>query len=199
MIGTRHYERILTLPTYAVCRKTLSLLALLLGILPVALYIIAMFFAASPAGVGPRINPTAAIVLAIFLGVIALICPLTAAVLNKVLVEKNIGKPPFRFLYGGGDKDEPETQEGEEQQPVKYFEPQFSSMSAILFAISNSTALFGLVLGVLGRGWGYAAPFYVFSLIFSGVLYVMLKNQLFALLSQHFDLIEGGGKAKIVE
>jgi hypothetical protein len=200
MIGTRHYERILTLPTYAVCRRTMSLLALLLGILPVALYIIGMFFAASPAGAGPRINPTAAVVLAIFLGVIALICPLTAAVLNKVLLQKNIGRPPFRFLYtGGAEEEEPEAEEGEEARPVKYFEPQFASMSAILFAISDSTALFGLVLGVLGRGWGYAAPFFAFSLIFSGVLYVILKNQLFALLSQHFDLVEGGGKAKIVE
>jgi hypothetical protein len=199
MIGTRHYERILTLPTYAICRKTLSLLALLLGILPVAVYIIAMFFAASPVGVGPRIGQTAALVLTIFLGVIAIICPLTAAVLNRVLVEKSIGRPPFRFLYGGGEEEEVETEEGEEGPQRKPFEPQFSSMAAILFAISDSTAIFGLVLGVLGRGWGYAAPFFAFSLIFSGALYFTLKNQLFALLSQHFDLVEGGGKAQIVE
>jgi len=199
MIGTRHYERILTLPAYAVCRKTLALLALLLGILPVALYIIAMFFAASPVGAGPRINPTAAVVLTVFVGVIALICPLTAAVLNKVLVEKNIGRPPFRFLYGGGEEEQAEVEEGEEGPPRKPFETQFASMSGILFAISDATAVFGLVLGVLGRGWGYAAPFLAFSLIFSGVLYFILKNQLFALLSQHFDMIEGGGKAQLAE
>lgn len=196
MIGSRHYERILTLPTYAICRKTLALLALLLGVLPVVLYIIGMFFAAAPELKGPRINETAAIVLTIFLAVIALIGPLTAAVLNKVLVEKKIGRPPFRFLYGGAEVDEPETEEG---RPATLFEPQFSSIAGILFAISDVTALFGLILGILGRGWGYAIPFFVFSLAFSAVLYVMLKNQLFALLSQHFDLIEGGGKVTIVE
>jgi hypothetical protein len=196
MIGSRHYERILTLPTYAICRKTLALLALLLGVLPVVLYIIGMFFAAAPELKGPRINETAAIVLTIFLAVIALIGPLTAAVLNKVLVEKKIGRPPYRFLYGGAEVDEPETEEG---RPATLFEPQFSSMAGILFAISDVTALFGLILGILGRGWGYAIPFFVFSLAFSSVLYIMLKNQLFALLSQHFDLIEGGGKATIVE
>lgn len=197
MIGSRHYERILTLPTYAICRKTLALLALLLGVLPVVLYIIGMFFAAAPELKGPRINETAAVVLTVFLAVIALIGPLTAAVLNKVLVEKKIGRPPFRFLYGGGEIEEAEAEE--EEGPAKPFEPQFSSMAGILFAISDVTALFGLVLGILGRGWGYAIPFFVFSLAFSSVLYIMLKNQLFALLSQHFDLIEGGGKAKIVE
>ncbi len=197
MIGSRHYERILTLPTYAICRKTLSLLALLFGVLPVVLYIIGMFFAAAPELKGPRINETAAVVLTVFLAVIALIGPFTAAVLNKVLVEKKIGRPPFRFLYGGGEIEEAEAEE--EEGPAKPFEPQFSSMAGILFAISDVTALFGLVLGILGRGWGYAIPFFIFSLAFSSVLYVMLKNQLFALLSQHFDLIEGGGKAKIVE
>ena len=197
MIGSRHYERILTLPTYAICRKTLALLALLLGVLPVVLYIIGMFFAAAPELKGPRINETAAVVLTVFLAVIALIGPFTAAVLNKVLVEKKIGRPPFRFLYGGGEIEEAEAEE--EERPTKLFEAQFSSMAGILFAISDVTALFGLVLGILGRGWGYAIPFFVFSLAFSSVLYVMLKNQLFALLSQHFDLIEGGGKAKIVE
>ncbi|MDP2899271.1 MAG: hypothetical protein Q8Q12_22265 [bacterium] len=197
MIGSRHYERILTLPTYAICRKTLALLALLLGVLPVVLYIIGMFFAAAPELKGPRINETAAVVLTVFLAVIALIGPFTAAVLNKVLVEKKIGRPPFRFLYGGAEIEEAEAEE--EERPAKPFEAQFSSMAGILFAISDVTALFGLVLGILGRGWGYAIPFFVFSLAFSSVLYVMLKNQLFALLSQHFDLIEGGGKAKIVE
>lgn len=199
MIGSRHYERILTLPTYAICRKTLSLLALLLGVLPVVLYIIGMFFAAAPELKGPRINETAAVVLTVFLAVIALIGPFTAAVLNKVLVEKKIGRPPFRFLYGGAEIEEAEGEEEEEERPTKLFEAQFSSMAGILFAISDVTALFGLVLGILGRGWGYAIPFFIFSLAFSSVLYVMLKNQLFALLSQHFDLIEGGGKAKIVE
>ena len=198
MIGSRHYERILTLPTYAICRKTLALLALLLGVLPVVLYIIGMFFAAAPELKGPRINETAAVVLTIFLAVIALIGPLTAAVLNRVLVEKKIGRPPYRFLYGGVEIEEAE-EEKEEGRPATLFEPQFSSMAGILFAISDVTALFGLVLGILGRGWGYAIPFFVFSLAFSSVLYIMLKNQLFALLSQHFDLIEGGGKAKIVE
>jgi membrane protease YdiL (CAAX protease family) len=198
MIGSRHYERILTLPTYAICRKTLALLALLLGVLPVVLYIIGMFFAAAPELKGPRINETAAVVLTVFLAVIALIGPFTAAVLNKVLVEKKIGRPPFRFLYGGGEIEEAEGEE-EEERRAKLFEPQFSSMAGILFAISDVTALFGLVLGILGRGWGYAIPFFIFSLAFSSVLYIMLKNQLFALLSQHFDLIEGGGKAKIVE
>ena len=197
MIGSRHYERILTLPTYAICRKTLALLALLLGVLPVVLYIIGMFFAAAPELKGPRINETAAVVLTVFLAVIALIGPFTAAVLNKVLVEKKIGRPPFRFLYGGVEIEEAEADE--EERPTKLFEAQFSSMAGILFAISDVTALFGLVLGILGRGWGYAIPFFIFSLAFSSVLYVMLKNQLFALLSQHFDLIEGGGKAKIVE
>ena len=72
MIGSRHYERILTLPTYAICRKTLALLALLLGVLPVVLYIIGMFFAAAPELRGPRINETAAVVLTVFLAVIAL-------------------------------------------------------------------------------------------------------------------------------
>ena len=197
MIGTRHYERILTLPTYAICRKTLALLALLLGVLPVVLYIIAMFFAASPAGAGPRINATAAIVLTVFLSVIALICPITAAVLNRVLLEKHIGRPPFRFLYGGGEEQPPE---GEQPlSPTKPFEPQFASMSGILFAVSELSAVFGLVLGILGRGWAYAIPFFVFSLIFTSALYFMLKNQLFGLLSQHFDIIEGGGKLQIAD
>jgi hypothetical protein len=197
MIGTRHYERILTFPAYVVCRKTLMLLALLLGVLPVLLYIIAMTFAATPAGAGPRIQQTAAIVLTIFLAVIALICPLAAAVVNKVFVEKKIGRPPFRFLFS-----EPGEEEVEQIEPppgVRTFEQQFNAMSGILFAIGNLSALFGLVLGVLGRSWGYAIPFFLFSLIFSAAIYFMVGNQLFSLLSQHFDLIEGGGKAKVVD
>jgi hypothetical protein len=185
----------MTLPSYAVCRKTLALLALLLGILPVLLYIIALHFAALPADAGPRIGQTTAIVLAIFLGIIALICPLMAAVLNKVLTERNIGRPPFRFLYAES-QEESESEELSERKP---FESQFSAMSAILFAISDSTAVFGLVAGALARSWGYGAPFLAFSLIFSGALYFMLKNQLFNLMSQHFDVIEGGGKARLAE
>ncbi len=200
MIGTRHYERILTLPTYSICRKSLALLALLLGILPVGVYVGAMFLVSSSGEVGPRIGQTAAVILTIFIGVVALICPLTAAVVNKVLVERNLGRPPFRFLYEGeeeqGDKARPKEPE---LRPKKPFETQFVSMSAVLFAISDATALFGLVLGVLGRGWGYAIPFFVFSLIFSFALYVTLKNQLFGLLSHHFDVIEGGGKIKLAE
>jgi len=196
MIGTRHYERILTLPAYAICRRTLALLALLMGVLPILLYIIAIFFAVLPAGAGPRINQTTAIILTIFLAVVALICPLTAAVLNKVLLEKNIGRPPFRFLYGAAGEEAPE----EESQPeAKPFEPQFNAMAAMLFAIADATGLFGLILGVLGRAWGYAVFFFAFSLIFTAAVYVMLKNQLFTLLSHHFDLIEGGGKARLVE
>jgi len=186
----------MTLPAYAICRKTLALLALLMGVLPVLLYVIAMHFAALPLGAGPRINQTAAIILAIFLAIIALICPLLAAVLSKVLAEKNIGGPPFRFLYGEREEEAPE---GEQPPEGKPFESQFGAMCAILFAISDSTAVFGLILGVLGRSWGYAVPFFAFSLVFSAVLYFMLKNQLFDLLSQHFDLIEGGGKAQLAE
>jgi hypothetical protein len=197
MIGTRHYERIMTFPAYVSCRKSLTLLALLLGILPVLLYIMAMLLAASPSEAGgPRIEQTAAVVLTVFLAIIALICPLTAAVLNKVFVEKNIGRPPFRFMHS---EPEEETEEEKEEPQPKPFEAQFTAMCAILFAISDATALFGLVLGILGRGWGYAIPFFVFSLIFTIVLYLLLKNQLFSLLSQHFDLIEGGGKAKLTE
>ncbi len=196
MIGTRHYERIMTLPSYAICRKTLAFLALLLGILPVLLYIIALHFAALPADAGPRIGQTTAVVLAIFLAIIALICPLMAAVLNRVLTERNIGRPPFRFLYAESQE---EVSEGEEQSEKKPFESQFGAMSAILFAISDSTAVFGLVVGALARSWGYGAPFLAFSLIFSGALYFMLKNQLFNLMSQHFDMIEGGGKAQLAE
>lgn len=196
MIETRHYERIMTYPAFTACRRTLALLAFLMGILPVAVYIIAMNFAAAPAGAGPRISQTAAIVLTIFLAIIALICPLTAAVLNKVLVEKKIGRPPFRFLRS---EEEEEASEAEPSPEANFFEPQFNATSAILFAISTTTALFGLILGVLGRSWGYAGPFFAFSLIFSGALYFMLKNQLFTLLSQHFDLIEGGGKARLAD
>jgi hypothetical protein len=196
MIGTRHYERILTLPAYAVCRKALTMIALLMGLLPVVLYIVAMIFAAAPAGAGPRIGQTAAIILTVFLAVIALICPLVAAVLNKVLVERRLGRPPFRFLYEIGREEAPEAEPRPEGKP---FEPQFIAITAILFAISDSTAVYGLVLGVLGRGWGYAIPFFLFSLLFATALYFMLKNQLFGLLSHHFDLLEGGGKAQLAE
>ncbi|NQT82856.1 hypothetical protein HQ563_07530 [bacterium] len=196
MIGTRHYERIMTLPAYAICRKTLALLALLMGVLPVLLYIIAVLFTTSLEGPGPWIRETPAIVLTIFLAVFSLISPLTAAVLNKVLVEKNIGRPPFRFLYV---EDQQEAPEGGQQPEKKPFEPQFNAMFAILFAIADATGLFGLILGVLGKSFGLAAPFFAFSLIFTGVLYFMLKNQLFSLLSEHFDLIEGGGRAKLAE
>ncbi len=199
MIGTRHYEKILTLPAYNSCRRTLSLLALLLGVLPVAVYVLVIFLAASPAGEGPRIEQTGAIVLTIFLAIITLICPLTAAVVNKVFVDRRIGRPPYRFVHGAGEEVEEETAEQEEETIAKPFEPQFASMSAILFAISDATALFGLVLGMLGRGYGYAIPFFAFSLILTTIIYVMLKNQLFSLLSHHFDLIEGGGKVKLAE
>ncbi len=197
IIGTRNYERIMTLPAHAICRRTLALLALLMGVLPVLLYVIVVLFAVWPEGAGPRVQQTGAVVLTVFLAVIALVCPLLAAVLNKVLVEKKLGRPPFRFLFGEGEQEEaPET---EMQAEPKLFEVQFNAISAILFAISDSTGLFGLILGMLGRSLGYAIPFFIFSLIFSGALYFMLKNQLFSLLSQHFDLIEGGGRAQLAE
>ncbi len=197
IIANRHYERVMTFPAYVTCRRTLGLLGVLMGVLPVILYMVAMRSAASPAGAGPRIDQTAAIVLTVLLAVVALICPLTAAVLNKVLVERKIGRPPFRFLFSEEEEEAPETPpEGGAAGP---FEPQFKGMVAILFAISDATALFGLILGVLGRAWGYAVPFFLFSLIFVGALYFMLKNQLFNLLSQHFDLLEGGGKAQLAE
>jgi hypothetical protein len=111
-------------------------------------------------------------------------------------LERNIGRPPFRFLYAEGEEETPEDEEGPDRKPL---ESQFIGMSAILFAISDSTAVIGLVLGVLARSWGFAAPFFAFSLFFSGALYFMLKNQLFSLISQHFDVIEGGGKAQLAE
>lgn len=196
MIGTRHYERIMTLPAHAICRRTLALLALLMGVLPVLLYLIAVLFTASAEGAALRIHETTAIVLTVFLAVIALISPLTAAVLNKVLLEKKLGRPPFRFVFGEAEEEAPEA---EEQPRAEHFEPQFNAISAILFAISDATALFGLVLGVLGRSLAYAIPFFAFSLVFAAALYFMLKNQLFNLLSQHFDLIEGGGRTQLAE
>lgn len=198
IIGTRHYERIMTLPAQAICRRTLALLALLMGVLPVLLYVIIVLSAVSPEGAGPRVQQTGAVVLTVFLAVIAIVCPLLAAVLNKVLVEKKLGRPPFHFLFGESERVE-EVPEEEMRPEQKMFEPQFNAISAILFAISDSTGLFGLILGVLGRSLGYAIPFFIFSLIFSGALYFMLKNQLFNLLSQHFDLIEGGGRVHLAE